>query len=81
LADIFYGEWKWVFRAFGLLLLFLTLFWYFHQKGICTLDQAKRNKNKIINTVLISLMVGILGYLFFLYVVVHYAGVWLDLWG
>jgi hypothetical protein len=30
--------------------------------------------------VLSTLIAGVLGYLFFLYVVVHYAGVWLHIW-
>jgi hypothetical protein len=80
LSDVFYGEWKWAFRGFGIVLLFLFLFFHFWRKGICSLDTAKREKNKIINTVLLSLFVFVLGYLFFLYVVVHYAGVWAGIW-
>lgn len=80
LADTLYGDYKWVFRSVGLVLLVIALVWHFRKKGVCTLDQAKRQKNEIVNTVLITLFVGIGGYIFFLYVVVHYAGVWLGLW-
>ncbi len=80
LADVFYGTYKWVFRGVGLLALMGSLWWYFRSKWICTLDQAKRNKNKIINTVLTVVSISILAYAFFLYVVVHYLGVWLDVW-
>jgi hypothetical protein len=80
LADTLYGDYKWVFRGIGLILLLISLWIYFRQKGICTLDQAKRHRNQIINTALIALTLGILGYIFFLYVVVHYAGVWLEIW-
>lgn len=80
LTDVFYGQWKWAFRGFGLLLLIIFLILHFRKQGICTLDAAKRNRNKIINMVLISLFVGIVGYAFFLYVVVHYWGVYLNLW-
>ncbi len=80
LADTLYGEYKWVFRSVGLILLFIALFLHFRKKGVCTLDQAKRRKNEIINTVLVTLFAGIVGYMFFLYVVVHYIGVWMDLW-
>jgi len=80
LADTFYGEWKWAFRAFGLVLLIIALIIHFRKQGVCSLDQAKRHKNKILNTVLITLFAGALGYAFFLYVVVHYAGVWLKIW-
>ena len=80
LADTFYGEYKWYFRGFGLLTLVASLWIYFRSKGICTLDQVKRNKNKVMNTVLISFIVATLAYVFWLYVVVHYWGVWLNLW-
>ena len=81
LADTLYGEYKWVFRGIGILLLTLSLMMYLRtSKGVCTLDQVKKRKKEVINLVLISLFAGILGYLFFLYVVVHYVGVWLDLW-
>jgi len=80
LADTFYGDYKWAFRAVGLVLLMLSLFFYFRKKGICTLDQVKRKRREIINTVLLVLVIGVLGYVFFLYVVVHYIGVWMSLW-
>jgi len=60
LADVFYGTYKWVFRAVGLLSLLGALWWYFRSKGICTLDQAKRQRKKIINTVLLVLSIAIL---------------------
>ena len=80
LTDVLYGDYKWAFRALGLLLLAGSIVLYFRRQGVCTLDQAKRERNRIINVVLSALVVGILGYLFFLYVVVHYAGVWLRIW-
>ena len=80
LADTLYGDNKWIFRSVGLFLLLLSVFYHFRKKGVCSLDQAKRHKNEIINTVLITLFAGVAGYIFFLYVVVHYAGVWLQLW-
>ncbi len=81
LADTFYGEYKWAFRAVGLLLLAATTVLYLRsKKGICTLDEAKKRRQEIINTVLAVLVVGVLGYIFFLYVVVHYLGVFMGLW-
>jgi hypothetical protein len=72
LADVFYGSYKWVFRGVGILALIFTLWYYFRSKGICTLDQAKRQRNKIISTTITVIVGAILGYMFFLYVVVHY---------
>lgn len=81
LADTFYGEYKWVFRGVGLLALLASLYYYLtRQKGICTIDEAKKRRNEIINYIALTIVVGVLGYIFFLYVVVHYIGVWLKLW-
>lgn len=81
LADTLYGGYKWVFRGVGLVALLgsLAYYWY-RQKGVCTLDAVKRRRNEIINSIALALVTGVLGYLFFLYVVVHYLGVWLALW-
>lgn len=81
LADVFYGQYKWWFRAAGLLALLAALIVYFRrQKGICTLDDAVRRKNEILNMVALTLIAGTVGYVMFLYVVVHYAGVFLRVW-
>lgn len=80
LADTFYGSYKWVFRGIGLLLLMIGIIYYYRQKGVCTFDQAKRRRNEIINTTLIVLIVGIIFYVIFLYVILHYWGAWLELW-
>ena len=81
LADTFYGQYKWAFRIVGLLSLLLSLVYYLRrQKGICTIDDVKRRRNEVLNYLAITVIVGTLGYIFFLYVVVHYIGVWLTLW-
>ena len=81
LTDTLYGENKWWFRLAGILAMTVALVLYFRRKkNICTLDAVKRRRNEIINTVAVVLIVGVLGYLFFLYVVVHYIGVFLSIW-
>ncbi|MCA9358181.1 hypothetical protein KC902_02885 [Candidatus Kaiserbacteria bacterium] len=81
LADTLYGDYKWVFRGIGLLALLGSLWFYLsRKKGICTIDEAVKRRNEIINYIALTLIAGVLGYLFFLYVVVHYIGVWLSLW-
>lgn len=81
LAGTFYGSYRWVFRGVGLLLLGLSLLIYFRQKGICTIDEAKQKRTMIINTIILSLIIAVLGYLFFLYVVIEYLGMLLGIWG
>jgi len=81
LADTLYGEYKWAFRVVGLVALLGSLTFYLRRKvGICTLDDVVRRRNEVINYVALTIVAGVLGYLFFLYVVVHYVGVWLSLW-
>lgn len=81
LADTLYGDYKWMFRGVGLTLLALSILWYLRrEKGICTIDEAKKRRNEVINIVLIALAAGITGYFFFLYVVVEYAGILLGIW-
>ena len=81
LTDTLYGEYKWVFRAIGFILLIITTVIYLRRKkGICTIDEAKKRRQEIINTSLLILISGIIGYVFFLYVFVHYIGVFLSIW-
>ncbi len=81
LADTLYGSYKWYFRIAGLVSMIVAVVLYFRKsKNICTFNAVKRNVNVIINTVLIVFITGILGYILFLYVVVHYWGVWLHIW-
>ena len=81
LSDTLYGSYKWAFRAVGLVLLGISLLIYFRSKGICTIDQVKRQRRKIINTALLALVIGIIGYILFLYVVVEIIGKSLGIWG
>lgn len=81
LADSLYGDYKWVFRLVGLVFLGLAVLSYIRrQKGICTLDEAKKRRNEIINIVGIALTVGIAGYFVWLYVVLEYTGKLLRIW-
>lgn len=81
LADTLYGDYKWVFRIVGLVALLGSLAYFlYRKKGVCTINDAIRRKNEIINYIALTVIAGVLGYIFFLYVVVHYFGVWLSLW-
>lgn len=81
LADTFYGEYKWYFRAAGFIALIVSFIFYVRrQVGVCTIDEAVKRRNELLNKFALVLIIGVLGYLFFLYVVVHYVGVFLQLW-
>ncbi|HLC49234.1 MAG TPA: hypothetical protein VJI96_02505 [Candidatus Andersenbacteria bacterium] len=81
LADTLYGDYKWLFRFVGLIALTISFILYLRrQKNICTIDEAKKRRNEIINMAAIILIAGIVGYIVFLYGVVHYIGAFFELW-
>ena len=81
LADTLYGTYKWYFRIAGLLALLVALVLYFRRtKGICTIDDAKRRRNEIVNMAALALLVSVIGYIVFLYGIVHIVGVLLTIW-
>jgi hypothetical protein len=75
LGNVLYGEYRWMFRAAALLLLSAGLFFYFRRSGICTLDQARRERNRILNVSLLVLVSGTGIYIFWTYIVLHYWGI------
>jgi hypothetical protein len=75
LGDILYGNYRWWFRGAGLVFLALALFVYFRKRGICTLDEARRQRNRIINVSLVVLIFSIGIYIFWTYVAVQYWGI------
>jgi hypothetical protein len=75
LGNVLYGEYRWMFRAATLLLLAAGLLVYFRRSGICTLDQARRERTRILNVSLLVLVTGIGVYIFWTYFVLHYWGI------
>ena len=75
LGNVLYGEYRWLFRGGALAFLALALFFYFRDRGICTLDAARRERNRIINTSLLVLIFAVGVYIFWTYVAVHYWGI------
>lgn len=75
LGNVLYGDYRWVFRLTALAFLALALWIYFRRRGICTLDQARRERNRIINTSLVVVIAAIGVYIFWTYIAVHYWGI------
>ena len=75
MGNVLYGEYRWAFRIAALAFLALALWVYFRRKGICTLDQARRQRNRIINTSLVVLTAAIGAYILWTYIAVHYWGI------
>ena len=80
LSNTLYGTYKWVFRGVGILLLIVSLIVYFRKRGICTIDEAQKQRKKIINTILLTFIFAVIAYVFWLYVIVEYVGIFLGLW-
>ncbi len=75
MGNVLYGDYRWLFRIAALTFLALALGFYFRRKGICTLDQARRERNRIINTSLVVLTFSVGIYIFWTYIAVHYLGI------
>jgi len=78
-TDRWYDDYKWWFRVGGLAIIAGGIVFYFRRRGVCTLDQAKRHRNRIINVVLITAILSTGIYLLWNYVIVHYWGVGVGL--
>jgi hypothetical protein len=75
LGNVLYGDYRWLFRLGALGFLALALWIYFRRRGICTLDQARRQRHRIVNTSLVVLIGAIGVYIFWTYIAVHYWGI------
>ena len=79
LGNVLYGDYHWEFRLAALVFLALALVVYFRRRGICTLDQVRRQRHRIINTSLLVLIFAVGIYIFWTYVAVHWLGIWAGL--
>lgn len=61
-----------VFVAAGLVL-------YFRAQGVCSMDEAKRQRTRIVNTSLVVLFLSLTAYLLFNFVILTEVGIALDL--
>ena len=75
LGNVLYGDYRWFFRLGALAFLTLGLWVYFRRRGICTLDQARRERNRIVNTSLVVVIGAVGVYIFWTYIAVHYWGI------
>ena len=77
---LYWGEdgYSW-FRPLMLAIAAITvcvgLFFYFRSQGICTIDQAKRERRKIINTSILIIIISYLSYLLLNYVILTEIGI------
>ena len=81
---LYWGEdgYAW-FRPLMLILALIAaivgLIFYFRNQGICTLDQARRERRKIINTSILVIIISYLSYFLLNYVILTEIGILLGL--
>ena len=75
----YWGPMRYVLYAVSLALAVGGLVLYFRRRGICTLDGARRERNRIRNTTLLVLIGGVLAYLVWNYVILDLIGIALGL--
>ncbi len=75
IGNVLYGDYRWIFRLVALAFMGLALWFYFRRRGICTLDQARRECNRIVNTSLVVRIFAVGIYIFWTYIAVHYWGI------
>jgi len=82
--SLYWGEdgYEW-FRPTMLILaaifVLIGLLIHFRSRGICTLDQAKQARRKIVNTSLLVIIISYVSYLLLNYVILTEIGILLDL--
>jgi hypothetical protein len=74
LDNLLSGRYVWWFRLAGLAFLAIALLIYFRRRGVCTLDEARRQRNRILNFSLIALFFATGGYLLVNGVILAYWG-------
>lgn len=72
---LYWGPMRYVLYAVSFALAVAGLVVYFRRRGICTLDAARRERNRIVNTALLVLVGGVLAYLVWNYVILDLIGI------
>ena len=74
-----YGWFRPTMLILAAIFVLIGLVIHFRSRGICTLDQAKRARRKIINTSLLVIIITYISYLLLNYVILTEIGILLDL--
>ena len=74
-----YGWFRPTMLILAAIFVLIGLVIHFRSRGICTLDQAKRARRKIINTSLLVVIISYISYLLLNYVILTEIGILLDL--
>ena len=77
--DLYYSWVRLALYAVSLCMLIIGLVIYFRNRGICDMDDLRRERRRVVNTSLALFAVTVLGYLVWNYVVLEGVGIALGL--
>ena len=73
--ELYYSSFRYLLYFISFVLLMGGIILYFRNKGICTINDAKKNKNRIINTTLMVFSLSIVVYLIWNFLVLELLGI------
>jgi len=73
--ELYYSSFRYLLYSISFVLLIVGVILFFRNKGICTLNDAKKNKNRIINTTLMVFSLSIVVYLIWNFIVLEILGI------
>ena len=76
---LYYSPFRYFLYSISFIMLLSGLILFFRKQGICTLDEAKKNQQRIINTSLAAFTITILSYLVWNFVILEILGIALGL--
>ncbi|MDP7002684.1 MAG: hypothetical protein QF911_03830 [Candidatus Thalassarchaeaceae archaeon] len=77
--DLYYSWVRFALYALSLCMLAVGMLLYFRNRGICTLDDAKRERRRVVNTTMAVFTASVLGYLVWNFVILEVMGIALGL--
>ncbi|MBU03876.1 MAG: hypothetical protein CMA58_02705 [Euryarchaeota archaeon] len=76
---LYYSPFRYFLYLISFIMISLALITYFRKRGICTLDDAKKNQRRIINTSLAVFTITIISFLIWNYVILEIIGIAIGL--
>jgi bacteriorhodopsin len=76
---LYYSSFRYLLYAISFFMLLTGLFIHFRKRGICSLDDAKKNQRRVINTSLAVFTITIGFYLLWNYVILEIIGIAIGL--
>jgi len=77
--DMYYSWVRYALYLVSFTMLSIGLVIYFRSRGVCTIEDAKRNRNRVVNTTLAVFSASIAVYLFWNFVILEILGIALGL--